>query len=86
MVEDIDVSIGLGSASVDVPNEIALPAGFRDSYSLRLGVESQVHEDISVRSGVAWERSALTPQNVSASLVDTSKVYDCHRRWVFCIG
>lgn len=75
LVEDIDVSIGLGSASVDVPSEIALPAGFRDSYSLRLGMESQVHDHVAVRSGIAWERSALTPQNVSASLVDTSKVY-----------
>ena len=57
------------------PLSPALPAGFRDSYSFRLGGETTILPAVALRMGLFWERSALTPQNVSASLVDTNKVY-----------
>jgi long-chain fatty acid transport protein len=73
-VRDIDVEVGLGGATLPVPEEIALPAGFRDSYSVRFGAETHFFKPMSLRAGVSYERSALTTQRVSASLVDTDKV------------
>jgi len=74
VVEDIQLDIGLGSASLPVPDELSLPAGFRNTFSIRLGGEMQVHENLDIRAGGFWERSALSPQLVSVSLVDTDKV------------
>jgi long-chain fatty acid transport protein len=75
LVEGIDVEIDLGGIKVPVPEEIALPAGFRDSFSVRLGGETEVSPDVSVRAGVAWESAALTPEQVSVALMDSNKVY-----------
>lgn len=79
VIEDIDVTIESSSPVLpedqrQVDDRIALPAGLSDTVSLRLGVEGDVHERVALRAGGFWENSALTPEEVSVALVDTSKI------------
>lgn len=74
LVEDIDVTIGGGLIPpTEVDDTIALPAGFRDVFSVRLGGSYDVVDELTVRAGGFWERGALTPEKVSVALVDPSK-------------
>lgn len=79
VIEDIDVEIESTSPLVpeedrQVDDTIELPAGLRDTVSLRLGAEARVHELLAVRAGGFWEGSALAEDEVSVALVDTPKV------------
>lgn len=82
VIEDIDIAVDLnefGEAAIPeedrkVDERISLPAGLKDTVSLRLGVESRVHELLELRAGGFWENAALTQDEVSVALVDTPKV------------
>ena len=83
LVEDIDITVEVDEAfEAQVPPEdrevdesIALPAGFRDTVSLRLGAEAEVVEGVlDVRAGGFWENGAVRDQDLSVALVDPSKV------------
>lgn len=78
-IEEIDV--GVDSDSILVPEDqrrvdeqIVLPAGLRDTVSLRLGAEARIHELLELRAGGFYENGALAPDEISVALVDTSKV------------
>ena len=75
-VEDIDVTVTSESLGIerDVPPTLALPAGFRDNVSLRLGGEWRAHQNLELRAGAMWERGSLPPEKVSVALVDPWKV------------
>ncbi len=80
LIEDIDVTLESESDLLLPPEDrqvddtISLPAGLRDTISLRLGAEARVHELLAVRAGGFWENAALSEEEVSVALVDTSKV------------
>ncbi|MCB9684985.1 MAG: outer membrane protein transport protein [Alphaproteobacteria bacterium] len=78
LIQDIDIEIQSDSPLVPedqrtVDDTIALPAGLRDTVSLRLGAEARVHELLAVRAGGFWESAALAEDEVSVALVDTPK-------------
>lgn len=75
-VDDIDITVTSESLGVEreVPSSLALPAGFRDNLSLRLGGEWRVHEALELRAGTMWERGALSPEQISVALVDPTKL------------
>lgn len=75
VVSDIDVTVtgGGGAFNQPVQDTIALPAGFRDAWSARLGAEWRANPWLELRTGGFYESSSLTPQNVSVALVDTPK-------------
>ncbi len=75
-VTDIDVTLTTsdGSELSQVPETISLPAGFNDSWSVRLGGEYQVHPMVEVRAGAMYESSSLPSSGVTVALVDTKKV------------
>ncbi len=58
---------------------LSIDRSFRDSYSLRLGGEQNVpindHYSIDLRAGVAYERSAIPPDKLSALTIDLDKVF-----------
>ncbi len=74
LVEGIDVSVsGSAIGELEVPESIALPAGFRDVYSVRLGGEVEITDAIVARAGGFWERGSLSTQEISPALYDPSK-------------
>ncbi|MEN0061920.1 MAG: outer membrane protein transport protein [Myxococcota bacterium] len=76
LVEDIDITVASDLLPKDqrqVAEEIALPAGFDDTLSLRLGAEWKAAKVLSLRAGGFYEDRSLTPQNVSVALFDTRK-------------
>lgn len=91
LIEDIDVTVQSDSPILPedqrrVDDTISLPAGLRDTVSLRLGAEARVHEALEVRAGGFWENAALTPEEVSVALVDTPKVQLGTGASVFLLG
>lgn len=76
LVGDIDVTVtGLdGAINEPVQESIALPAGFEDVWSVRLGGEYRATELLEVRAGGFYEKGSLPPNEISAALVDTDKV------------
>lgn len=76
MVEDIDITVRSSRLGIerDVPPTLALPAGFGDNFSLRLGGEWRANDAIELRGGVMWERGSLPPERISVALVDPWKL------------
>jgi long-chain fatty acid transport protein len=77
-ITDIDVTVDTDSPFVpedqrQVDDRIVLPAGLRDTVSLRLGAEWQVDEGLALRAGGFRESGALDETEVSVALVDTTK-------------
>lgn len=75
-VTDIDIHVTGANGLIDTPVEstIELPAGFHDTWSVRLGGEWQPKPWLEVRTGGFFERSSLDPDGVSVALIDTPKV------------
>jgi long-subunit fatty acid transport protein len=75
-VSEIDVVVTSERFSLEraVPSELSLPSDFRDVVSLRLGGSWRLRPEVEVRAGVAWDRGALAPANLSVALVDPWKV------------
>ncbi len=79
VIEDIDIAVDSDSPLVpedqrQVDDTIALPAGLRDTVSVRLGGEVRVLPELELRAGGFWESAALAPEEVSVALVDAPKV------------
>jgi len=77
-ITDIDVTVDTDSVLIpedqrQVDERIVLPAGLRDTVSLRLGAEWQVDELLALRVGGFRESGALADDEVSVALVDTTK-------------
>lgn len=77
-ITDIDVTVQSDSPLIpeeqrQVDDRIVLPAGLRDTVSLRLGAEWQVDEALALRCGGFRESGALDETEVSVALVDTTK-------------
>lgn len=77
-ITDIDVTIESDSPFIpeeqrQVDDRIVLPAGLRDTVSLRLGAEWQADERLALRVGGFRESGALDDTEVSVALVDTTK-------------
>lgn len=75
MVTDVDVRVTGANGLIDTPvqSTIELPAGFHDTYSIRLGGEWQPKSWLELRTGGFFERSSLDPDEVGVALVDTPK-------------
>jgi long-chain fatty acid transport protein len=75
-ISEIDVTVTserFGLAE-DVPPTLDIPSDFRDVWGLRLGGEWRVHPQLEVRGGVLYDSGALSPAELSVSLVDPWKV------------
>ena len=59
--------------AITVDDDIELPAGFNDAFSLRLGGQYDL-DAFTLRAGVAYEQSAVPPRTQSVSNADGDKV------------
>ena len=60
--------------SVSVEDDIVLPLGFSDTWSLRLGGDFRVTKTITARGGVGYESSAVPAATQSVASVDGNKI------------
>ncbi len=79
-IEITEIDVEVQSSSPLVPEEqrkvddrIVLPAGLKDTVSLRLGAEWRATEGLALRTGGFREGGALTDEEISVALVDPVK-------------
>lgn len=75
VVSDVNVQVTGLNGLIDSPVEetIELPAGFQDTWSVRLGGEWAASDRVDVRLGGFYEAPSLAADSVSVALVDTPK-------------
>ncbi|MEQ1567867.1 MAG: outer membrane protein transport protein [Myxococcota bacterium] len=78
VIDDVDVTLVSDSPLIpddqkEVAGRFELPAGLRDTFSLRLGVEGQVTDRIELRAGGFWENGSVDTPDLSVALVDPAK-------------
>jgi len=56
-----------------IDDDVVLPAGYRDTFSYRLGTEYDIGTIGSLRSGVWYEQSAIPPKTQGVSQLDGDK-------------
>jgi long-subunit fatty acid transport protein len=78
--------------AITVDDDIVLPAGFNNAWSVRLGGQYD-YNDVTVRAGVAYETSAVPASTQSVSAADGDKfvygiggTYRLKRRMSFDLG
>lgn len=74
LLTDVDPEIIVFNNPAEIDPEFALPAGLRDTTSLRLGAEWRVHDLLELRTGGFWESGAYRDQQLNVALYDPSKV------------
>lgn len=62
-----------GVEDIEITDDIFLPAGYTDTWSVRLGGEWLFHKRGTVRLGGLWEQGAIPAGNRNVSLVDGTK-------------
>ncbi len=85
---EIDVDIFGTADTVEITDDVVLPAGYRNSWSARLGAEWDAGDRLSLRAGGIFETSAIPPATQGVNLVDGNKVgyglgttVHLNRRW-----
>ncbi len=83
LIEEVDVTLKVKDEEIwqlvipedqrAVDDHFVLPAGLRDTISLRLGGEWQATTGFAVRAGGFWESGAFPTSLLSVSLVDSNK-------------
>ena len=61
-------------ATVSLTDDVVLPAGFDNAWSVRLGGELAIRPALEARAGVAYEGGAVPPSTQSVSQVDGNKL------------
>ncbi len=78
-ITDLDLTVkanpdsALLTDDIVITNDVELLAGYRDTFSLRMGGEYDLDDRYSVRAGAFYETSAVPPENQGVGLVDTNK-------------
>ena len=62
-----------GVENIEITDDIYLPAGYTDTWSVRLGGEWQFHKKGTLRMGGLWEQGAIPSANRNVSLLDGTK-------------
>lgn len=76
VITDVDLTIPTreGLDDVVVSDDIALPMGFQDTWSVRLGATGRVHERVLVRGGGFYESSAIPEATLGVMTPDGRKL------------
>ena len=74
LLTDVDPELVVFGNPAELDSEFALPAGLRDTTSLRLGGEWRVSDLLELRAGGFWENGAYRDQQLTVAVYDTSKV------------
>ena len=88
---NLEVETATGPAAIT--DNIVLPAGYVDTWSLRLGTEWEALDKLTLRAGGLWESAAIPIETQGVGLIDGNKwgvgsglTYRPHRRWALDAG
>jgi long-chain fatty acid transport protein len=73
VVKDVNFLIETTLAPVEIATDVALPAGFQDSWSVRLGGEYALDDVYSIRGGLLYEVSAVPSSSLGLGQIDMDK-------------
>lgn len=78
---------------VVITDDVILPAGYRDAWSVRVGGQQDLGDDFTLRAGMFYEISAIPASTQSVSLIDGNKIgyglgggYKATDDWTFDFG
>jgi len=78
---------------IEIKDDIILPAGYQDTWSVRLGGEWLIGERATVRAGGLWEQGAIPAASRGVSLLDGKKwgyglggTFQAHKRIAVDVG
>lgn len=83
LVTDVELVLHINQDNALIPegtpeelvtdDDIVLPAGYQNTYAVRLGGEYDVSEQVTVRAGGLFETSAVPSKTVNLQLIDGTK-------------
>ncbi|MCA9569570.1 MAG: outer membrane protein transport protein, partial [Myxococcales bacterium] len=74
LLTDVDPELIVFGSPAELESEFALPAGLRNTTSIRLGGEWRASDLLELRAGGFWENGAFPAQRMTVALYDPSKV------------
>ncbi len=72
--QESPVAGAMGLENIEVNEDIVLPAGYQDTWSIRLGGEARVSDKLSLRAGGMYETTAIPIETQGINLLDGNKV------------
>jgi len=73
VIKGVNFLVETTLAPVEIVTDVDLPAGFQDSWSVRLGGEYILNDDYSIRGGVLYEVSAVPTSSLGLGQIDMNK-------------
>jgi long-chain fatty acid transport protein len=73
VIKDVNFLVETTLAPVEIITDVELPAGFQDSWSVRLGGEYILNDDYSIRAGALYEVSAVPTSSLGLGQIDMNK-------------
>ncbi|MEY3209598.1 MAG: hypothetical protein RIT28_79 [Pseudomonadota bacterium] len=73
VVDDVEMNLHTQAGDVVIEGPIELPAGYEDAFSVRLGAEYDVNDQLALRAGGMFESSAIPGATQGVGLVDGPK-------------
>ena len=73
-VRDVNFLVDTTISPVEIETDVALPAGFNDSWSVRLGGHYVLNDMWTIRAGGLYETSAVPTSSLGLGQVDMDKV------------
>lgn len=90
---DKPAAAAFGIEDIQITDNIVLPAGYQDTWSVRFGGEWQIVPEATVRAGTMWEQGAIPAASRGVSLLDGDKwgvgfggTFQPTPRWGFDVG
>ena len=89
----VDLRVDTATGEAAITDDIILPAGYQDTWSLRLGTEWDALDKLTLRAGGLWESQAIPVTTQGVGLMDGDKwgvggglTYRPHKRWALDAG
>ena len=93
VLTQVNLQVETATGPAAITDDIVLPAGYQDTWSVRLGTEWEALDKLTLRAGGMWESAAIPVETQGVSLLDGDKfgvggglTYRPHRRWALDAG
>jgi len=93
VLTQVDLKVETATGPAAITDDIILPAGYQDTWSVRLGTEWEALDTLTLRAGGLWESQAIPVTTQGVGLMDGDKfgvggglTYRPHKRWALDAG
>jgi long-subunit fatty acid transport protein len=73
LITDIDLTLTTSTDELLVTEDVVLPLGFNDAFSVRFGGAFDLNDHLTLRGGGFWANSAIPTSTLNVSVVDGPK-------------